>query len=76
MDQALQQDLGQLRDVAMPIYAYPVWFDYLGKWWDVGVPTDVPRDSIFKWAYQMDQLRQGENPRVGSHRPWPYLTVK
>jgi hypothetical protein len=76
MDQAIQQDLKQLRAAAEPIYPYPDWIYYLGQWWDVGVPTDVPRERIYEWAYQMDQLRYGNDPRPGSHRSWTYLSLK
>lgn len=75
MDQAIQQDLKQLRTVAEPVYPSPNWIYYLDQWWDVGVPTDVPRDRIYEWAYQMDQLRYGNDPRPGSHRPWTYLNI-
>jgi hypothetical protein len=75
MDAALQEDLNQVRQAADPIYPYPTWIFYLGKWWDVGVPSDVPRDWIFQWAGQMDQLSKGNDPRPGGHRTWNYLDI-
>jgi hypothetical protein len=74
MDRAMQQDLAQVRAAVAPIYPLPGQIDWLGRKWNVGVPEDVPRDQIFAWAYAMDQLRQGIDPRPASDkRPWRNL---
>ena len=75
MSAAIRYDLDEVYQAALPIYPYPQWIYYLGRWWDVGVPTDVPRDWIFHWIAQMDQLRNGNDPRPNGHRPWTYLDI-
>jgi hypothetical protein len=68
MDQAMQEDLNQLRAVALPIYDKPKEINYLGQKWEVGAPEDYYRDSIYLWAHDMDMLRLGEDPRDPNHR--------
>lgn len=63
MDEALKLDLDALRAVAKPVYGAPKKIAYLGVIWEVGPPAGVPREWIFQWAYQMDELRRGEDPR-------------
>ncbi|MFT3787297.1 MAG: hypothetical protein QM770_14205 [Tepidisphaeraceae bacterium] len=62
-DAALQADLSRLRALARPVYPKSTELKYLGRTWWVGQPEAVWRDSLYVWAYQMDQLRRGENPR-------------
>jgi hypothetical protein len=74
MDRAMQQDLAQVRAAAEPIYPTPAQFNWLDRTWNVGVPDDVPREQIFSWAYGMDLLRQGIDPRAASgNRPWHHF---
>jgi hypothetical protein len=68
MDRALQNDLTQLRTVSMPIYPKPTEINYLGQTWEIGPPEDYSREAVFKWAYDMDMLRLGEDPRDPTHR--------
>ena len=69
MDSAIRQDLASVREAASPVYGPPRTITYLGKTWNVGPPEDVDREAIFHWAYQMDQLRRGEDPRSSrAHR--------
>jgi hypothetical protein len=69
MDRAIQEDLKQLRTAALPIYPKPIEIKYLDKTWQVGPPEDVDREAIFRWAHDMDLLRQGQDPRHPYHRP-------
>ena len=62
-DAALQADLDQLRTVACPVYDAATELKYLGRSWWVGPPEQVWRDAIYSWAWKMDQLRRGEDPR-------------
>ncbi len=62
-DVALRADLEQVRTAARPTYDPPTKLTYLGRTWWVGQPENVQRDSIYSWAYKMDQLRRGEDPR-------------
>jgi hypothetical protein len=68
MDRALQEDLAQLRAIALPIYDKPKEIKYLDKTWQVGPPEDLNRDAIFHWAHDMDLLRQGQDPTNPYHR--------
>jgi hypothetical protein len=68
MDQAIQQDLHKLRQVALPIYDPPREISYLGQKWEVGAPEAYSREAIYRWAYDMDLLRMGEDPRDTDHR--------
>jgi hypothetical protein len=68
MDRAMQEDLRELRAVAMPIYEKPREIKYLDKTWEVGPPEDVNREAIYHWAHDMDLLRMGEDPRNPYHR--------
>ncbi len=63
MDQAMREDLAQVRAAAAPVYSSPQELNWLGRKWWVGPPEDVQREVIFRWAYEMDQLRRGEDPR-------------
>jgi hypothetical protein len=69
MDGALQEDLKQLRCAALPVYPKPIAINYLDKTWQVGPPENVDRAAIFRWANDMDLLRQGQDPRNTYHRP-------
>jgi hypothetical protein len=62
-DRLMQADLAELRAAVLPIYPDPTQITYLGKTWNVGPPDGVPREQIYQWAYQMDLLRRGEDPR-------------
>jgi hypothetical protein len=74
MDRAMQEDLAQVRAAAAPIYPTAAKIDWLDRNWNVGVPDDVPREQIFSWAYGMDLLRQGIDPRAEpGHRPWHHF---
>jgi hypothetical protein len=74
MDLAMQRDLAQVRAAVEPIYPMPQQIDWLGRKWNVGVPDDVPRAQIFAWAYAMDLLRQGIDPRpAAGQRAWRNL---
>jgi hypothetical protein len=68
MDAALQEDLRELRAIALPIYDKPREIKYLDKTWQVGPPEAVDRDAIFHWAHDMDLLRQGQDPSNPYHR--------
>ena len=71
MDEAMQQDIAQIRAAAAPKYEAAKQIQWLDRTWNVGVPDDVPREQIFAWAYSMDMLRQGINPRPPpGHRRW------
>ena len=70
MDNAMQADLAQLRALAKPVPRPQKEITYLGKTWKVGPPADIlPREDIFYWAYQMDLLRQDEDPRPPARGP-------
>jgi hypothetical protein len=68
MDQAMQDDLRQLREVSLPIYPKPNQITDLGRTWEVGPPEDYDRDAIYRWAHDMDLLRVGDDPRDPEHR--------
>ncbi len=70
-DKAMQADLTALRAAALPVYEAPTEITWLGRKWKVNEPDEVlPREQIYHWAYQMDQLRRGDDPRVtGTHPP-------
>ncbi len=59
-DDAMQQDLAELRNAALPIYPAAKELNYLGRRWHVGSPAAVARESVYKWAWEMDRLRRGE----------------
>jgi len=63
-NEAMRQDLEQLRQVIRPQYPPAQELKYLGTTFAVGSP-DIPREWLYKWAYKMDQLRQGQDPRAG-----------
>ena len=67
MDQAMQADLAQLRMAAYPEYGPPDEIKHLDRTWKVGVPEGIQRQAIYRWAWQMDLLRQGEDPRLTWH---------
>jgi hypothetical protein len=62
-DDAMEADLARLRTAARPVYDPPTELKYLGRTWKVGPPENVWRDAIYSWAWKMDQLRRGEDPR-------------
>lgn len=63
MDQALRRDLEAVRAAVQTVHPKPRQLKWLQRSWNVDVPDDYDRDGIFRWAYQMDQLRQGIDPR-------------
>lgn len=60
---ALLADLQQVRDAATPPLGEAKKIQWLGQSWNVGSPDDYWPDAIDAWAYRMDQLRQGIDPR-------------
>jgi hypothetical protein len=63
-DTALQQDIAAVKQAASTAFDKPQQIVWLDRTWNVGVPDDYDRLAILQWAWQMDQLRQGINPRA------------
>lgn len=63
MDAALRQDLDAIRSAVATVYEKPKQIKWLDRKWNVGVPDDYDREGVLRWAYQVDQLRQGIDPR-------------
>jgi hypothetical protein len=63
-DAALQQDIAAVQKAVQPAFGKPQQIAWLDRTWNVGVPDDYDRLAILQWAWQMDQLRQGINPRA------------
>ncbi len=62
-DQAITDDLAALRTALNPDYTPATQIQWLGQNWTIGPPQDVPLAAIYYWAYEMDLLRQGIDPR-------------
>src|SRR5581483_566644 len=62
-DSALQVDLQQVREAAKMPLGEAETIPWLGQSWRVGPPDDYWPDAIDAWAYRMEQLRQGIDPR-------------
>ena len=60
-----RNDLERLREIVKPDYPAPQELKYMGTIFLVGPPLDVPREWLYKWAFRMDKLRNGEDPRSG-----------
>ncbi len=75
-DIALQKDLTAVRQAGSTIYAAPKQITWLGQNWSVDAPDDYSRDAINAWAYQMDQLRQGIDPRPMTPRQRAFAKLR
>jgi hypothetical protein len=63
MNLAMLDDLDAVREAAGAVYPVPQRIIWMGKEWEVGAPQGVPREAIFRWAYDMDLLRRNIDPR-------------